>query len=60
MQLLNTHTRYVHENILDYAEDLLSTMPDEIDRIMFMCSALRPMTWPYAARSSTPAARASS
>lgn len=38
MQLLNTHTRYVHENILDYAEDLLSTMPDEIDRIMFMCS----------------------
>lgn len=38
LQLLNTHTRYVHENILDYAEDLLSTMPDEIDRIMFMCS----------------------
>ena len=38
LQLLNTHTRYVHENILDYAEDLLSTMPDEINRIMFMCS----------------------
>lgn len=38
LQLLNTHTRYVHENILDYAEDLLSTMPDQIDRIMFMCS----------------------
>ncbi len=35
---INTHTRYVHENILDYAEDLLATMPDEIDRIMFMCS----------------------
>lgn len=38
LQLLNAHTRYVHENILDYAEDLLSTMPDQIDRIMFMCS----------------------
>ena len=35
---LNTHTRYVHENILDYAEELLSTMPEEIDNIMFMCS----------------------
>lgn len=38
LQLLNTHTRYVHENILDYADDLLSTMPEEIDRVMFMCS----------------------
>lgn len=38
LQLLNTHTRYAHENILNYAEDLLSTMPDEINRIMFMCS----------------------
>ena len=38
LETLNTHTRYVHENILDYAEDLLSTMPGEIDRIMFMCS----------------------
>lgn len=38
LQTLNTHTRYVHERILDYAEDLLSTMPEAIDRIMFMCS----------------------
>lgn len=38
LQLLNTHTRYVHENILNYAEDLLSTMPEAINRIMFMCS----------------------
>lgn len=38
LETLNTHTRYVHENILNYAEDLLSTMPGEIDRIMFMCS----------------------
>lgn len=38
LQLINTHTRYVHENILDYAEELLATMPDELENIMFMCS----------------------
>lgn len=38
LQLINTHTRYVHENILDYAEELLATMPDELQNIMFMCS----------------------
>lgn len=38
LQLINTHTRYVHENILDYADELLALLPDEIDRIMFMCS----------------------
>lgn len=36
--MLNTHTRYLHENILHYAEDILSTMPDELDRIMFQCT----------------------
>lgn len=36
--LINTHTRYVHENILDYADALLARLPQEIDRIMFMCS----------------------
>ena len=36
--LINTHTRYLHENILAYAEDLLSTLPDELDRIMFLLS----------------------
>ena len=36
--LINTHTRYVHENILDYAEELPATMPAALDRIMFMCS----------------------
>ncbi|MGN0301669.1 MAG: aspartate aminotransferase family protein [Anaerotardibacter sp.] len=35
---INTHTRYVHENILNYADELVATMPEEIDRIMFMCS----------------------
>jgi 4-aminobutyrate aminotransferase-like enzyme len=36
--LLNTHTRYLHGAILAYAEDLLSTLPDEIDQVMFMCT----------------------
>lgn len=35
---LNTHTRYLHENVLHYAEDILSTMPEELDRIMFQCT----------------------
>ena len=30
MQQLNTHTRYLHERILDYTDDLLSTMPAEL------------------------------
>jgi 4-aminobutyrate aminotransferase-like enzyme len=36
--LINTHTRYLHEGILDYADDLLSTLPDDIDRVMFLLS----------------------
>ncbi len=36
--LINTHTRYLHENILAYAEDLLSTLPDDLDRVMFLLS----------------------
>jgi 4-aminobutyrate aminotransferase-like enzyme len=38
MATLNTHTRYLHEAILRYAEDLLGTMPDEVDQIMFVCT----------------------
>ncbi|MEB3753374.1 aspartate aminotransferase family protein [Acinetobacter sp. MD2(2019)] len=38
MQMLNTHTRYLHENILNYTEELLKTTPDEIDRAMYMCT----------------------
>ena len=38
MKLLNTHTRYLHERILDYSEELLAMMPDEIDKIMYMCT----------------------
>lgn len=36
--LLNTHTRYLHENVLDYAEALLATMPSELGHVMFTCS----------------------
>nr|WP_197736992.1 aspartate aminotransferase family protein [Rhodococcus rhodnii] len=35
---LNTHTRYLHETILDYTDDLLTTLPAELDRAMYMCT----------------------
>ncbi|WP_235212776.1 aspartate aminotransferase family protein [Burkholderia sp. MSh2] len=38
MQALNTHTRYLHERILDYTEDLMTTLPSEVSRAMYMCT----------------------
>ncbi|GAB3046904.1 aspartate aminotransferase family protein [Acinetobacter apis] len=38
MQQLNTHTRYLHENILNYTDELLKTVPSEINRAMYMCT----------------------
>ncbi|MDQ1083066.1 MULTISPECIES: aspartate aminotransferase family protein [Microbacterium] len=38
MSRLNTHTRYVHETIVDYTERLLETFPAHIDRAMYMCT----------------------
>lgn len=38
MATLNTHTRYLHGSVLAYAEDLLSTLPAELDQVMFMCT----------------------
>jgi len=35
---LNTHTRYLHEAILAYSEDLLGTLPTALDRVMFLCT----------------------
>ncbi|CAM5763488.1 aspartate aminotransferase family protein [Labrys miyagiensis] len=35
---LNTHTRYITEGILDYAERLLATMPASISNVMFTCT----------------------
>ncbi|WP_282361331.1 aspartate aminotransferase family protein [Pseudomonas sp. PS01300] len=37
-KVLNTHTRYLHEGILDYAEKLLATFPAELDQVMFTCT----------------------
>jgi 4-aminobutyrate aminotransferase-like enzyme len=36
--VLNTHTRYLHESVLDYAERLLATMPPELGHAMFTCT----------------------
>jgi len=36
--LLNTHTRYLHENILDYAERLLGKFDDSLDRLALACT----------------------
>lgn len=35
---LNTHTRYLHETVLDYAEKLLATFPAELGHVMFTCT----------------------
>lgn len=36
--LLNTHSRYLHDNVLDYAEHLLSKFPDYLGNVMFTCT----------------------
>jgi len=38
MKTLNTHTRYLHENVLDYAEKLCNRFPVGLDIAMFACS----------------------
>ena len=35
---LNTHTRYLHTLVLDYAERLLATLPGSLSHAMFTCS----------------------
>ncbi|MEJ2383220.1 MAG: aminotransferase class III-fold pyridoxal phosphate-dependent enzyme [Xanthomonadales bacterium] len=35
---LNTHTRYLHEGIVDYAERLAGLLPDGLDVCMFTCT----------------------
>jgi len=35
---LNTHTRYLHENVLNFAERLLDKLPTELDVAMFSCT----------------------
>jgi 4-aminobutyrate aminotransferase-like enzyme len=36
--LLNTHTRYLHEGIVDYAEALTATFPVALSQVMFTCT----------------------
>jgi 4-aminobutyrate aminotransferase-like enzyme len=38
MSELNTHTRYLHERILDYSEALFDTMPTGLNTAMYMCT----------------------
>lgn len=38
MGILNTHTRYLYDNVYAYAERLLGTMPAEISNIVFTCT----------------------
>ncbi len=35
---LNTHTRYLHEAILDYGEALIATFEDDLSRLFLCCS----------------------
>jgi 4-aminobutyrate aminotransferase-like enzyme len=36
--VLNTHTRYLHEGIVRYSEELLATLPAELGHVMFTCT----------------------
>ena len=38
MQMLNTHTRYLHDNVVNYAERLTEKLPTELDTAMFCCT----------------------
>ena len=38
IEMLNTHTRYLHDNVLDYAGRLTGKFPNELDVAMFSCT----------------------
>lgn len=38
MRALNTNTRYVQEQIIDYAERLLQKFPEQLNRVTFACT----------------------
>jgi hypothetical protein len=38
MAVLNTNTRYLHDNIIEYAQRLLSTFPDPLSVCFFVCT----------------------
>ncbi len=37
-RLLNTHTRYLHENVVRYAERLLATFDSSLSNVLFCCT----------------------
>lgn len=37
-QTLNTHTRYLHDNVVDLAERLTAKLPTDLDTAMFCCT----------------------
>ena len=37
-RVLNTHTRYLHDNVVDCAARLTATLPDTLDTTMFCCT----------------------
>ena len=37
-KLLNTHTRYLHDNVIDYAEKLAGLMPGDLEVCLFVCT----------------------
>ena len=37
-QTLNTHTRYLHENVVEYAERIGATLPQGLDVCMLVCT----------------------
>ena len=44
---LNTNTRYLHDNLVDYTEKLLSYFPEPLDTCFLVCCpAVRRMNWP--------------
>jgi len=38
MAVLNTNTRYLHDNIIEYAQRLLNTFPDPLSVCFFVCT----------------------
>jgi 4-aminobutyrate aminotransferase-like enzyme len=38
MSVLNTHTRYLYDSVLSYAERLVATFPAELSNAMFTCT----------------------
>lgn len=38
LELINTNTRYLQDGVVDYAEQLLATFPEELGNIMFTCT----------------------